>query len=105
MAREELVRFFGEVIRRPDVKAALEPLAGEELVAAAVKAGIALDCAFTAEDFRDAMRTAAARRAASELSDRQLEGVAGGNRKAGGDPQQAYLTITLKEVSVTSWST
>jgi hypothetical protein len=102
MAREELVRFFGEVIKRPDVKAALEPLAGEELVAAAVKAGIALDCAFTAEDFRDAMRAAAARRAAaSELSDQQLETVAGG-RKAG-TGQQEYLTITMKEISVTGW--
>jgi hypothetical protein len=100
MAREELVRFFGEVIRRPDVKAALEPLAGEELVAAAVKAGIGLDCAFTAEEFRDAMRAAAARRAAaSELSEQQLESVAGG-RKAGKEPHEYYI-VKLNDIIVT----
>ena len=100
MSRDALVRFFGEVLRRPDVKAALDPLGGEELVAAAVKAGAALDCAFTAEEFRDAMRAAAARRAAaSELSDQQLEAVAGG-RKAGKE-QQEYYIVKFNDLLIT----
>jgi hypothetical protein len=100
MSRDALVRFFAEVIRRPDVKAALDPLAGEELVAAAVKTSVALDCAFTAEEFREVMRAAAARKAAAgELSEQQLEAVAGG-RKAGEGPQP-YLIVKLTDCIVT----
>jgi hypothetical protein len=102
MAREELVRFFGEVLKRPDVKATLDPLAGEELVAAAVKAGIALDCAFTAEDFRDAMRAVAARRAAAaELSEQQLESVAGGRMTTQAKEDQKYMIYKFNDLLIT----
>jgi hypothetical protein len=103
MAREPLSRFLTDYLpRHPEVKAVLEPLKGEELIAAAVQAGVEANCAFSAEEFRSAMRTAAARRAgARELSEEQLEAVAGG-RKAGGT-QQEYLVIKLTDVIVTSY--
>ncbi len=101
MARDALVRFFSEVIRRPDVKAALDPLSGEELVAAAVQAAAKLECPFSEEEFREVMRAAAARKAAgSELSEKQLESVAGG-RKAGGG-KETYLVVKMTDIIITS---
>jgi hypothetical protein len=104
MAREPLSRFLTDYLPlHPEVKAALDPLGGEELVAAAVQAGAAADCAFSADEFRNAMRAAAARRGGDrELSEEQLEAVAGG-RKAGGG-QQEYLVVKLTDVIVTSVS-
>ena len=100
MARDALVKFFAEVLRRPDVKAALDPLSGEELVAAAVQAAAKLDCPFSDEEFREVMRAAAARKTAGgELSEKQLESVAGG-RKAGGD-REPYLIIKFTDVIIT----
>ena len=103
MARDALVKFFSEVSQRPDLKAALDPLSGEELVAAAVKAAAKLNCPFSDEEFREVMRAAAARNVAGgELSEKQLESVAGG-RKAGKE-QQEYLIIKLTDVLVTGVS-
>lgn len=99
MAREALVRFFSEVIKDRDLKASLDRLAGEDLVAAAVQAGARLDCAFSAEEFRDVMRAAAAARKAGELSEQQLESVAGGR---GGKDQHEYLVIKMNDVIITS---
>jgi hypothetical protein len=100
MAREAISRFFSEVIKDRDLKASLDLLAGEDLVAAAVQAGARLNCAFSAEEFRDVMRAAAVRKAGGELSEQQLESVAGG-RKAGGG-QQEYLVIKMNDVIITS---
>ena len=80
MAREALARFLSEYLpRHPEVKAALDPLGGEALVAAAVQAAAKADCLFSEEEFREVMRAAAARKfGAGELSEQQLEAVAGG---------------------------
>jgi len=104
MAREALSRFLTDYLpRHPEVKAALDPLGGEELIAAAVAAGAKADCIFSAEEFRGVMRAAAARRAGGgELSEEQLEAVAGG-RKAG-KGQQEYLVIKMNDVIITSVS-
>src|SRR5262245_13038307 len=100
MAREALVRFLSQVLpRQPEVKAELDLLAGEELVQAAVQAGAKADCDFSEDEFRALMRAAAARKSGGELSEQQLESVAGG-RKAGGK-QQEYLIIKMNEVIIT----
>ena len=99
MAREEIVRFFSEVIKDRDLKASLDRLAGEDLVAAAVQAGVRLDCSFSAEEFRDVMRAAALRKAGGELSEQQLESVAGG--RSGRDNHE-YLVIKMNDVIITS---
>jgi hypothetical protein len=102
MARETLTRFLSEYLpQHPEVAAALDRFAGEELVAAALQAAADAGCGFTADEFRNVMRTAAARKAGSgELSEEQLEAVAGG-RKAGGG-QQEYLVIKMNDVIITS---
>jgi hypothetical protein len=104
MARDALARFLSEYLpRNPEVKTALDALAGEALVEAAVRAGVAADCAFSDDELRDVMRAAAARRSGGELSEQQLEAVAGG-RKAGGS-QQEYLIVKLNDVLITGVAT
>ena|SRR5262245_25377040 len=100
MARAALSKFLAEYLpRNPAVKAALDPLAGEELIAAAVQAGAKADYAFSEEEFRTVMRHAAARRSGIELSEQQLEAVAGG-RKAG-TGQQEFLIIKMSDIIIT----
>src|SRR5262245_6213709 len=103
MAREELARFLSEYLpRHPEVKAALDQLAGEELIAAAVQVGARSNHAFNDEEFRELMRAAATRRfGAGELSEQQLEAVAGGQKSAGSG--QTYLVIKLTDCVIKSW--
>jgi len=104
MARDAIAKFLSEYLpANPDVKAALDRLAGEELVQAAVQAGAKADCAFSEDEFRDLMWAVAARKTGrGELSEEQLEAVAGG-RKAGGG-QQEYIKVTMKEIFISGVS-
>jgi hypothetical protein len=105
MARDALARFLWELLRRPDLKATLDPLAGEELVQAAVRAGASIGCPFSPADFRAAVQAAAARRSpGAELSEQQLEAVSGGGVKASGGQQQKYMEIKLTEIMVSSYN-
>src|SRR5262245_54257694 len=104
MAREAIARFLSEYLPgNPDVKATLDRLAGEELVQAAVQAGVKADCAFTEDEFRDLMWAIAARKSGSvELSEDQLESVAGGIAGArAGKAQLDYLVIKLNDIIIT----
>jgi hypothetical protein len=101
MASQELVTFLSDYLpRHPDVKAQLDALAGEQLLEAAVAASAKAGCGFTADEFRAAMRAAAAMKSGGELSEDQLQGVAGG-RKAGGG-QHEYLVVKLNDVFISS---
>ena len=82
MARDAIAKFLSEYLpAHPDVKAALDRFAGEELVQAAVQAGAQANCVFSEDEFRDLMWAVAARKTGgAELSEDQLESVAGGRR-------------------------
>ena len=100
MASEELTRFLSEYLpRHPEVKAQLDALAGEHLLEAAVAAAAKADCAFPKDELREALEAGAARRSGAELSEEQLESVAGG--KAGGGPQK-YMVFKLADVLISS---
>ncbi len=103
MARDAIAKFLSEYLpANPEVKASLDRLAGEELVQAAVQAGAKADCAFSEDEFRDLMWAVAARKTGrGELSEEQLEAVAGGKA---GPTRQPYMTLTLDDVMVSSWS-
>ena len=104
MARDAIAKFLTEYLpRHPDRKAALDRLAGEELVQAAVQAGAKADCVFTEDEFRDLMKSVATKKSGGgELSAEQLESVAGGmtGRKAGKE-QYDYLIVKMADIIVT----
>ena len=101
MARDAIAKFMSEYLpRNPEVKAALDRLAGEELVQAAVQAGAKAHCPFSEDEFRDLMWAVAARKSGGgELSEEQLESVAGG-RKAGQD-QKEFLIVKMNDILIT----
>ena len=101
MSRSELVRFCNEYLpKHPELKAQIDARGDKQKMASGMaQAGAAAGYDFSADEILDVMKVAPA----GELSDDQLEAVAGG-RKAGKE-QQEYLVVKLNEVLVTSWQT
>jgi hypothetical protein len=99
MSRSELVRFFNEYMpKHPELKAQIDARGDKQKLADGMaQAGVAAGYDFSADEILDVMKVAPA----GELSDNELEAVAGG-RKAGKE-QQEYLVVKLNEVLVTSW--
>jgi predicted ribosomally synthesized peptide with nif11-like leader len=96
MAMNELVEFCTDYLpRHPELKHSIDAQ-GDARFGALVSAGRKAGFEFTEDEVRAILTSSSA----VELSDDQLEAVAGG-RKAGGD-QQEYLKITLSDVLVTS---
>jgi hypothetical protein len=101
MSRSELVRFCNEYLpKHPELKAQIDARGDKQKMADGMaQAGAAAGYDFSADEILDVMKVAPA----GELSDDQLEAVAGG-RKAGKE-QHEYLVVKLNEVLVTSWQT
>ena len=96
MAMNELVKFCTEYLPcHPELKHSIDAQ-GDARFGALVTAGKNAGFDFTQDEVRAILSSAPA----AELSDDQLEAVAGG-RKAGGT-QQEYLKITLEDVLITS---
>jgi len=96
MAMNDLVKFCTEYLpRHPELKHSIDAQ-GDARFGALVTAGKKAGFDFTQDEVRAILSSAPL----AELSDDQLEAVAGG-RKAGGT-QQEYLKITLEDVLITS---
>jgi predicted ribosomally synthesized peptide with nif11-like leader len=95
MAMNELVRFCTDYLpRHPELKHSIDAQ-GDARFGALVTAGKKAGFDFTQDEVRAILTSSSA-----ELSDDQLEAVAGG-RKSGGY-QHEYLKITLEDVLITS---
>jgi predicted ribosomally synthesized peptide with nif11-like leader len=96
MAMNELVKFCTEYLpNHPEFKRSIDARGDERfaaLAAVAQKAGFD----FSADEVRAVLT--------GELSDTDLEGVAGGvvPRKQGGGQQKEYLTMVMSDVFITS---
>jgi hypothetical protein len=97
MAKQDLARFAKDYLpQHPEVKQRIDGITDQnQFVIALLQAGTQAGFEFSADDVRDAL----ARR--GELSEDQLEAVAGG-RKAGGE-QQEYLKVTMTDVLISSY--
>lgn len=99
MAKKELKRFFSEYLpAHPDVRASLAVASDHEFAKAVVDAGAAAGFAFSLSDVAEVAEAAGLSPARGELSESQLEAVAGG-RKAG-KGQQEYLVIKMADLLV-----
>jgi general stress protein YciG len=101
MAKKELARFCSEFLpAKPDVLANIAAITDEsQYVKAMVEAGAKAGFAFDEGDIREVMRSTG-RSVGGELSDNQLEAVAGG-RKAG-TGQHEFLIIKLNDILISS---
>jgi hypothetical protein len=91
MAMNELVRFCTEYLpNHPEFKRSIDAR-GDERFAALAAVGHKAGLDFSADEVRAVLT--------GELSDDQLEGVAGGGRKTG-QGQLDYMKITLKEIFI-----
>jgi hypothetical protein len=97
MSRSELVRFCNEYLpHHPELKERIDARGNiEKLARGMAQAGAEAGYDFSEDEILDVMKVAPS----GELSDNQLEAVAGG-RKAGKE-QHEYLIVKLNEVLVT----
>src|SRR5688572_9754349 len=101
MSRSELVRFCSDYLpHHPELKQRIDARGDKQKLAIGMaQAGAAAGYDFSADEILDVMKV----EPGGELSDNQLEAVAGG-RKAGKE-QHDYLIVKLQEVLVSSWQT
>jgi hypothetical protein len=99
MSRSELVRFCNEYLpQHPELKGRIDARGDKQKLAQGMaEAGAEAGYDFSADEILDVMRVAPG----GELSDNQLEAVAGG-RKAGKE-QHEYLVVKLQEVLITGY--
>jgi hypothetical protein len=97
MSRSELVRFCSEYLpHHPELKERIDARGDKaKLAKGMAQAGAEAGYDFSEDEILDVMKVAPS----GELSDNQLEAVAGG-RKAGKE-QHEYLIVKLNEVLVT----
>jgi predicted ribosomally synthesized peptide with nif11-like leader len=106
MASNELAKFCLEYLpTHPDLNAKIYAITDKRQFASALlDAGTKAGFAFTADEVGEALAAAAARGA--ELSDDQLEAVAGGAgaaKKKGDEKPLEYFKITLEDVLISSY--
>jgi hypothetical protein len=97
MSRSELVRFCTEYLpKHPELKERIDARGDKKKLAMGMaQAGAAAGYDFSADEILDVMKV----EPGGELSDNQLEAVAGG-RKAGKE-QHEYLIVKLNDVLIT----